>query len=202
MQLNELRPSDAKLLVKTDLTLPIEIIKYLESQGYEKLGEGQYAQVWGMPNSNAVIKVSTQQDKCWLRFVEFVHSEKSPFLPKISRIKRWNYDGKNYFIAFIERLKSLPYNSKWLNFALRVESLAVTYKNRFRPTEADLDFADNNIELAGLIKRLSRFIERNPCSFDFHVGNFMQRPKTGQLVIIDPFNQFEVNTPYLGFSTS
>lgn len=91
---------------------PHDVIEWLTSKNFRELGNGVYSSAYTYPGSTTVIKVSYQEDKCWLRFAEWVmknRSQKNRHLPRIDWIRRYNTVSPNgtqrtFFIAMMERL--------------------------------------------------------------------------------------------------
>lgn len=108
-KLNELISPLQNKLKKTDWELN-ELTNWLESKGFEKLGLGAYATVYWFPGSSNVIKVSRQEDQCWLAYAAFSqHMNKqgrNPFLPKVHWIKKFGKDNQ-LFLTMIEKLEPM-----------------------------------------------------------------------------------------------
>lgn len=184
MKLNELKASDAKYLIKNTFSMPKEVQEYLINNGYIMIGEGAYSQVWALHGSNAVIKVSTKADKCWLLFAEYSKLHPNKHLPKISRLIKYKskYNGAEFFIAFMERLEPIS-KAKWMTSSFDdIKGMIVFSYDKEKMKE----YTKKNPDLAKIFDDLIQARIKTNCGFDIHRGNIMIRPSTGDIVITDP----------------
>jgi len=205
MRLTELTPSIAKRLIKDKWETPEDVKEYLIQNGYEMIGLGMYSSVWSNHGSKAVIKVSSEKDTCWLKFVEFCKANKSPYLPKVSRIA----ESEDNFIAFIERLEPIRNPDlkikldqaitgiSWFGRKILDKDEFVDYIRNY-PSESKMEHMDRyDYAIAPLLKKYPGFLEtiakmnsygKNlPCEEDLHLKNVMIRPSTDIPVITDPW---------------
>jgi len=206
--------------VDTDLTDVLG--PYLEKKGLKQLGEGAFAIVYGRPHANRVVKVSMEQDHCWLKYANWAMGQqhKNPHVPDIYHLESYMLEQDNgreipVFFAVMEKL--LPFDEEHINFKdpSNIDLLAYLSQHEgFRdltpmrkgmgwkkdPYEPPHDFWDpdpkyiNKVEkraakgkkhgVVKLFKQVERMWER--CTGDFHDGNIMIRPSTGEFVITDP----------------
>lgn len=198
MQINELRPSQAKEISRDDYKEPGDISKKLSLLGFERIGEGSYSEIYRAPNSNAVVKVTQHEDKCWLNFAKLAqkHYKRFENFPKISKMKQYqSEDGETFLFAFMESLQLINANSEIYQTVKEIEDkLSNDY------TFVDLEdiiigkedgvtiFSEFDEEYKSLIRTLALIeFKRDPgCEPDLHFGNIMLRNgKTP--VIIDPW---------------
>lgn len=200
MKINELKPSQAKTLTKTQWHFPKEIKTWLIKNKFELLGHGSYSLVYATPGSNIVVKISKKEDVCWLNFVDYVKKKKgNPHLPKISRVTKYVDNlGDTNFIAFMEKLEpihsganidpddyeGLTFLGNWFMAASRtIEPFVAS-----RRTESKIfayKYARKNPLFFRTLQELKRMV-RGKCYLDTHFENFMIRPSTNEIVIIDP----------------
>ena len=120
MLINELKPSQAKVLSQSNWESSNRIMSWLDTNGFTVQGSGLFSVVYSNANSNAVVKVSKRSDACWLKFAAFAQQNKgNVHLPKISRIMKYNVgsqptklvhipeEEQEFFIAFIEKLEPM-----------------------------------------------------------------------------------------------
>jgi hypothetical protein len=88
-----------------------EIRMFLRDNGYKKLGAGVYAEVWKSPTSPEVVKISKEEDQCWIRYVKWIQKQgNNKYLPDIKSFREYELklnNGKtaNMFIAVVETLE-------------------------------------------------------------------------------------------------
>jgi hypothetical protein len=216
VNLCELRPSDAKQISKASWDSPDQIIAYLEKHGYSELGGGFSAITFTQPGSNAIIKVSTRDDICWVEFAKYVEKNPNNHYPKIKQLKLYTNSNKNalqgsgnlYFVCFIERLQAIQTAQKdelTLLAAAMIEILKnLGSMHDIHFWEQHLSHIRKNNQLDyNKIRNLSlkfrktypnfeqaivnlKQIRSKGCSWDLHPGNIMWRPSNSMWVITDP----------------
>lgn len=103
---NGLKPGFRYQFEKTQLKPTLKtLVDKLKSMGFEKLGAGNFSDVWGRPNDKYVIKFNRQSDEGFLAFVQYAKKnwQSNPHLPRVYRI--WKVD--QYFCVVLERLDQL-----------------------------------------------------------------------------------------------
>ena len=198
MRLAELNLSDFKYIAKKKFGYPDDIIDFLEKNDYRISGVGDFSQVWIHPTSNIAIKISTGNDKCWIKYAGFVKKNPNIHFLKIGKISKL----KGFYIAFIEKLKRNPGRasssnmSDWATVFIDRNGFedfsSTSYYNNARVKKRIIKFEQDNPELIKAMRLINQKLVKSPCSFDlFGPQNFMQR-NDGTIVIIDPL-YFEVD---------
>jgi hypothetical protein len=154
---------------------------WLESRGYEQLGEGSYATVYARPGDKTVVKVGDGKD-AYPIFLEW--AVKNGFAgkeaPAVKSFKRYRRKGsrRTFYVAEIERLEETVEDSGseaiWNEY-----SNAVGGSDHFSPWVA-------GERLEKIATKLTRRVKRSRgLHFDLHDQNFMVR-SNGELVVTDP----------------
>tara|TARA_R110000823_G_scaffold101636_17_gene218373 strand:+ start:4863 stop:5642 length:780 start_codon:yes stop_codon:yes gene_type:complete len=115
MKVNELSKSDEKTLKgrKWGGYDPIE--NFLNKRGYQFIDGGVYANVYSKPNSKYVIKVSKQEDECYLAFANWASKQtNNPWLPKVKFLHTFN-------------VKPEPPTGEWSEFPGHAPGTVFTY---------------------------------------------------------------------------
>jgi hypothetical protein len=85
-----------------------QVQAFLKREGYKRLGKGAFAEAWSQHGSDTVIKISTQEDKCWLRYAKWAKQQQgNPHVPRIDMLKTYNTKDGTLFIARVEKLKEI-----------------------------------------------------------------------------------------------
>lgn len=94
-----------------------QVQSFLKSNGYKRLGKGVFSEVWGQPGAETVIKVSTSEDTCWLRYAKWAMKQPdNPHLPKIYSLKTYKTRSGTLFVARMEKLtEAIDYFTKYLD---------------------------------------------------------------------------------------
>lgn len=118
--LNEVTIFDERKLLNTKWASPRELSKWLRSSGFKRIGGGYYSVVYGKPGHKRVVKISTQQDDCWISFARWAMKlTANSHLPNIYWIKFYEPEispairdvvGSRFFVTVMERLQ--PMNRK------------------------------------------------------------------------------------------
>jgi hypothetical protein len=95
-----------------------QIQKFLQDRGYRRLGAGAFAEAWKSKSGDKIVKISTNEDMCWLNYVKWIQNQRpSRHLPKVHSFR--TYDVKEYgqeltlFVAVLEVLQEIePYYLK------------------------------------------------------------------------------------------
>jgi hypothetical protein len=196
---------DERTLKNTSWKNPTQIIKWLKANGFKKIGKGYYANVYAKPGHNRIVKISNQQDDCWISFAHWAMTKtNNKYLPKIPWIKRWQ--GKRegipqeFFVTIIERLQPLTNQALaqitdpavllgLYNYAdLNSESYQTIENTASKsPGMKDLihidveDYANHPfIKILHAVEKIGK-----KCRTDLHAGNFMVRAD-GTIVVTDP----------------
>lgn len=192
MKLAELNLSGFKRIAKEKFGYPNEIIDFLIKNDYKLSGHGNFSQVYTKDGSNIAIKISTEYDICWLKYVEFIKKYPNKHFIKIGKINKL----EEFYIAFMEKLypisdvtgasnvnewfKVFIYNDGFNSFPNDKYYSDPEIQNRI------MKFEHDNPELAKAFRLIKNIIGPK-CSFDVSTldRNCMQR-RDGTIVIIDP----------------
>lgn len=188
--------SEYRSIKKGDWQQPAELNRWLDSNGFKKIGAGMYSNVYQKPGASFVVKVyqnSGSAPERELAWYEYCHANKSnPYLPKVRKIKQFG----NWYVVFIEVLK--PMNNPnirrtyyrailpYLGLHLSDDDVMVKIENE--ENESDFRLSDDDahmlVGLYGEIEKLFNHFGWNLDSADIHDENIMVRGH--QLVISDP----------------
>lgn len=167
--------------------------KFVSSQGYKKIGSGQFSTVYESVDSSHVIKIQKMKDLMWWSFAEYTQDNFNEHFPDIHQIVVTD-PSKRLVAASMERLEMIP-SSNWEKQPYRgmLEFLSFRGYNKLlvkmaiRPgnKKRARDFYDENFELANAIDEAADHIMDRGGVFDMHANNFMMR-RNGQIVITDP----------------
>lgn len=103
---------DERELLKMPNKTPLTVMQWLESNGFEKIGMGNFGAVFKKPNANRVVKIGTVPDPC---YVAFTHTAmdfpRNPHLPKVYLNNHIKYEErgreKEFTLTIIEVLEPL-----------------------------------------------------------------------------------------------
>jgi hypothetical protein len=160
----------------------------LKESGYEMIGYGSFATVYGKRKSNQVIKVGdlgkNHNNDGYLAFLKNINNN-NPHFPKIQSVQIFTHSDGNYYVVEMERLIHFHdvkhYNSKLARLGLMGDSY-------YGPLDdlQDLEFTPRTKHMKQ-VKRILKILFRK-YDEDIHSGNVMWR-KRGcgyQFVITDP----------------
>lgn len=209
----------------SNIDLSQELGPYLHKKGLKELGSGAFAVVYGRRGSNRVVKISTDLDKCWLKYANWAMGQhNNPHVPDIHHLESYTITTSGHgtrsgrraspvFFAVMERL--LPFAEEHINVEKNLPILA--YLARYQGFDAftkmqrgvgqkqnpfnrphsywspDPKYMHRLNKFAGegkkhpAVKLFRRVAEKwKNCQGDFHDGNIMIRPSTGEFVVTDP----------------
>lgn len=87
-----------------------QVQAFLKREGYKRLGKGMFAEAWAQPGSDSVIKISTREDVCWLRYARWAkQNQRNPHVPRIDMLKTYNTKDGTLFVARVEKLKEVDH---------------------------------------------------------------------------------------------
>lgn len=181
-----------------DFKLPQDVINYLKEKNFKKIGSGFYSEVYSSPDENFVIKINKGNiDNNYLYFVDFCNEYKSPHLPKLGKIKKYD----NYYFLFIEKLQKINSNIGIILDVLSMITRTTNLTNKEKFTEIvndylgteyeDYDDMINNIVFGDQLLDLCKTLQQLLINVGFnstdevHEDNIMMR-KDGTLVLTDP----------------
>lgn len=207
---------DKKIKKKLDKKwkYPEDIRELLEKKGYKLLGDGAYSEVWGREQDSFVIKLSRNEDICYLKFAKWAMKQKNnPYVPKIYFLKTYkgwdDYDEKKVelFVSAIEKLEDFTYELtkvKWTKKHIPFLIWACVKTNEMRSYKKELvkicseykikltkvfikKCYDNfNRTKAGkTFNHIQSFVGKK-CLLDLHSGNIMIRRDPIHIVFTDP----------------
>lgn len=107
MRIDELDYSKKDKAMKSWKSLR-QVQAFLKREGFKRLGAGAFAEAWGKPNSDTIIKISTVEDACWLKYARWAKRQKgNPHVPKINSIRTYNTKDGQLFVARVEKLNEI-----------------------------------------------------------------------------------------------
>jgi hypothetical protein len=172
--------------------------EWFRAQGYQMIGEGRFSVVFVRPGAETVVKVSKQDDRCWLAFAELAQQgQNNPSFPRITDLHRFKYNGEELFICQMEKLErvlSAP-RERIQGFHAFINMMHdggdyigtnVLGNQRVMQSGPMASFARDNPGFLEAFREVEDLRERMGCGMDLHIGNFMYRPSTGSFVILDP----------------
>lgn len=199
---------DERELLNTPWKSPRELISWLRSKGFRRLGGGVFSAAYGKPGHKRIVKISKREDKCWIQFANWaMRLTANPYIPNIYWFKPYKGTRKGkqetFFVTLIERLRPFTIgNIKRIDDPVIVAALlrygywvegeqdeledhldALGYGTSTRTVQRILKQYSNH-KFVQTIKRFERF-GGPECSSDIHSGNLMLRDD-GTLVITDP----------------
>lgn len=181
-------------LIPDSFESPRKARKWLKANGYVKLGSGHYGTVWGSAKNDHVVKVMHRADRCWTAFAEMAMDSSNPHFPEF-------YTGliplgnPKFFAAAMEMLVPLTrkdFYDSGLYFFVAKERLLTSITDNLvvnlspkRRRWAD-QYELENPEIVAAMREVESTM--HSCSMDMHGLNFLKRPATGEIVIVDPVN--------------
>jgi len=192
--------NDAKSL-EEKRNATIRLAMNFNNRGWRTLGRGVFGLVLEKKDSDFVIKVSPHNDIGFNKFVLITHKYNNPHFPKITNVRRIQYEGRTFFIYLIEKLYPVPYHYLTDNVMIALGNIAAGYESfddalnssrvtglpglREKLTEYFKAFP-KLVEAAEIIKNSGvNIAQSKKHRIDMHNGNFMRRAD-GTLVITDP----------------
>ena len=201
---------DERTLLRTKWTSPKQLMAWLRANGFQKKGSGSFGAVFIRPGYNRVIKLSTKEDVCWMRFAEWALSvTNNPHLPDIKWMQQYTGSkGQKFFLALVEKLA--PFNRHAIMNTTDLIGLAYLYVHEdwfqgqgifhrlVKEGIVDEDDLAEDVAISRWLKKSKgsrKFIATlrtaenratGVCSYDMHPGNIMYRPSDQKLVVIDP----------------
>lgn len=194
--------------------------KVLQDKGYEYLGSGVDKQAWLEPGTGQVLIVFgyrkgvadfSPDQRMFIDWITYCNKNKNnPHLPRFSGFESFQFQGKNYIQARMERLNEVPARIKELvsyldhaadhmgakdfDAALKRLTFAGNYDEeadefRYDTVEQIVDFLggpDRAANLLNTVHQVKQFSRQHGYSLDLHSGNYMQR-SNGTIVVNDPF---------------
>jgi hypothetical protein len=87
-----------------------QVQAFLKKAGYKRLGKGLYSEAWAQPGDDSIIKISTQEDACWLRYAKWVMKQPAnPHLPRITSLRTYKTPNGTLFVARVEKLAEVAH---------------------------------------------------------------------------------------------
>lgn len=169
-----------------------ELRKELIANGYNKIGEGDYSDIYGHPSKDTVIKIRADLGSTKIanpnreiKFYKLCLKSNNPYLPKVSNLKRIDY----WYYIEIEKLTKLTSEYEKLIYRM-VNSSMLSYSDEEFVSEFSEITDEEKIEMLLGLKNTILFVintlKINPEFADFgNVDNFMMRGN--QIVITDPY---------------
>jgi hypothetical protein len=169
----------------------------LKKMGWRFLDDGAYSKVFANSKKNYILKINSSPDKGYATYVDLIHKYRNKHFPKISDMKKIEFEGNIFYVYLIEKLKHIPspMDDEW---SLIISKIA---ENPNKPLEKL--FANAHKLRFGNVggKNIPTFLIKNPSivqaakligynmdgyCLDIHRHNIMQRPD-GTIVITDPY---------------
>lgn len=194
--------------------------KVLADKGYKYLGSGVDKQAWLEPGTGQVLIVFgyrkgvddfSPDQRMFIDWINYCNQNKNnPHLPRFSGFESFQFQGKNYIQARMERLNEVPTRIKELvsyledaadhmgakdfDAALKRLTFAGTWDDeadefKYDTVEQIVDFLggpDRAADLLNTVHQVKEFSRQHGYSLDLHSGNYMQRAN-GTIVVNDPF---------------
>lgn len=194
--------------------------KVLRDKGYRYLGSGVDKQAWLEPGTGQVLIIFgyrkgvadfSPDQRMFIDWIKYCNQNKSnPHLPRFTGFESFQFQGKNYIQARMERLNEVPARIKELvsylesaadhmgnkdfDAALKRLTFAGNWDDeadefKYDTVEQIVDFlggADRTANLLNTVHQVKQFSRQHGYSLDLHSGNYMQR-SNGTIVVNDPF---------------
>lgn len=184
-RINELQSSLSHYrdTLKGEWEIPSQLIDYLNSNGYKKIGSGSFSDVYEKQGEKFILKLMlrAQNRDCYIPFVEFIGRHSNKHLPKVGRIRNYG----NWSLIPIEKLSSLTHIDDEREDVKMIYAFnrAIKGNNKYHRERYD----KLKIQFPELAKTLELLYSgmSNKCSFDLHRDNIMKRGNT--IVFSDPF---------------
>ena len=195
--------------------------KVLQDKGYQYLGSGVDKQAWLEPGTGQVLIVfgyrkDNKEDfspdqRMFIDWINYCNKNKNNLhLPRFSGFESFQFQGKNYIQARMERLNEVPARIKELvsyldraadhmgakdfDAALKRLTFAGNYDEeadefKYDTVEQIVNFLggpDQATNLLNTVHQVKQFSRQHGYSLDLHSGNYMQRAN-GTIVVNDPF---------------
>jgi hypothetical protein len=194
--------------------------KALQDKGYQYLGSGVDKQAWLEPGTGQVLIVFgyrkgvddfSPDQRMFIDWITYCNKNaNNPHLPKFSGFESFQFQGKNYIQARMERLNEVPARIKELvsyldhaadhmgnkdfDAALKRLTFAGNYDEeadefQYDTVEQIVDFLggpERAADLLNTVHQVKQFSRQHGYSLDLHSGNYMQRAN-GTIVVNDPF---------------
>ncbi len=165
---------------------------FLKNNGYEKIGKGSFASVWGKQGEDFLLKIFDNSDKAYPEFVNLATSNKNNHFPQFKG-KMTKINDK-YSGIRIERLEPMS-EAQFLSLGL---GPVYNYLNYIRDVERGVEHnwqpdlvkstmqQMDNLESTqpGIRNALELIAKKLNYTFDVQPANFMLRG--GTVVILDP----------------
>ena len=198
----------------------VGISQYLAKRGYQYLGGGIDKQAYLEPGGQVLIVFGyrpgntenfSPDQRMFIDWIKYCNQNKSnPHLPRFTGFESFQFQGKNYIQARMERLNEVPARIKELvsyldhaadhmgakdfDAALKRLTFAGNYDEeadefRYDTVEQIVDFLGGPERAANLLNtvhQVKQFSRQHGYSLDLHSGNYMQRAN-GTIVVNDPF---------------
>lgn len=165
----------------------------LKSAGYEKIGRGSFASVWGKPGEDFLVKIFNNMDRAYPEFVKLASNSPNKYFPKFKgKLIKIN---EKYSAVRVERLEPMP-ESQYKQLGLDVVD---DYLNYQRDVHRGIDHNWHKDNVNSLIEQIYKLDDNQPgikaaldliaeklisFTFDFQPQNVMLRGNT--VVILDP----------------
>jgi len=163
--------------------------KNLQSNGWFRIGEGYYSDIFGNKNKNYVLKANTTPDQQYDRFTRFCKKEHSIYLPKIIDRKFISKNGNTYYVYLIEKL----YKSSKDISKIIISIFKDIIENNADESHIREKYNKFFKKYPGLYEMIKKIILVNPKNIDMtnmgNKDNIMVR-KDGTPVLIDPYSSF------------
>ena len=196
------------------------IRKALKDKGYQYLGGGIDKQAYLEPGTGQVLIVFgyrkgvegfSPDQRMFINWINYCNANKNnPHLPRFSGFESFQFQGKKYIQARMERLNEVPARIKELvsyledaadhmgakdfDAALKRLTFAGNWDDeadefKYDTIEQIVDFLggpDRAADLLNTVHQVKEFSRQHGYSLDLHSGNYMQRAN-GTIVVNDPF---------------
>ena len=187
-----------KHIMKNDWDYPEELMIWLMTNGFKKIGRGSFSTTYAKKNENIVLKVIgtgkwSQEDEMFDHWYSFCKSNKSSHLPKYGSLKDFECDGKKYQLVYTEKLNEIDEDDVFMCYA--IGDIIKYFYDHKEMSEEDfnkiVEYVDEKQikEIQPMIPTLKDISKSFPLSnIDSRPDNFMRR-SDGTLVINDIIGQ-------------
>jgi hypothetical protein len=173
----------------TPTTIKTALGQYID-QGYELIGDGASAKVFGTDSSPDVVKVGLAQD-CWLNIAKTKNN--NAHLPDVKSLKMYG----DHYLAVVEKLRPVKETffktglftciASWLYLNGKWQNGRDVYLNRYKDDQIEIMAKDLETNKPDIVSALKVIIgAKGSCNFDMHPENMMRRPSDNTLVFQDP----------------
>lgn len=165
---------------------------FLKNNGYEKIGRGSFASVWGKPGEDFLIKIFDNSDRAYPAFVNLAMNHRNDHFPKFKgKLIQINDKYSGIRIERLEPMSDSQFKSlglepvyKFLNYVRDVERGVEKnwHSDQVKSVLQQIESLEKS--QPGIKQALTLIAQNLNYTFDIQPQNFMLRGNT--VVILDP----------------